>query len=55
MNIEIRISGSGSKQEIKESLMIIMNDLENLTDEEILNGGEWENETLITEYGEEVL
>lgn len=55
MNIELKISGSGSKQELTEALQLIINDLQNLTDDEVLDGGTWENETLITEYGEEVL
>lgn len=47
----IKITGSGSKQAIVETLKNVLNDIEN-TEVDDLDGSEWEGATLFTEVKE---
>ena len=51
MKIEIRISGSGTREEIVKSLLAMTEDLRD-TPESMLCDLDWEDETLLLETGE---
>lgn len=48
MEFEIKITGSGTKQELEKALQQVVDNIKASTDEE-LDGSQWEDPTLMTE------
>ncbi|WP_259071298.1 hypothetical protein HDF24_04485 [Mucilaginibacter sp. X4EP1] len=52
-DIKIKITGSGSKEQVSEALKTMANDISSMTADEITNGGTFEDHILCMDYEQE--